>query len=61
MNTPRVEILQAANRERARRGVCNELYTMRHLHRAVFVCRQNRLVPNRVLEAAGFRAKRSAA
>jgi hypothetical protein len=62
----REAIVQAANRHmlrsgRRRGGYPVRLLSMRQLQRAVFVCRQNLLVDGKVLEAAGFRARRSAA
>jgi hypothetical protein len=62
----REKIVQAANRHmlksgRRRGGYPVRLLSMRQIQRAVFVCRQNLLVDAKVLEAAGFRARRSAA
>lgn len=60
--TAREQIIQAANRHKLTRGrrygVTATLFSARHLHQAVFMCRQNRLVKPEVLVAAGFRAER---
>lgn len=55
----REQIVQAANRHKLRvgrrYGVTAQLFSGRHIHQAVFMCRQNRLVKPDVLVAAGFR------
>lgn len=54
----RWQIIQAANRRKVRvapLGVTPRLFGMRQLHRAVFMCRQHRLVKPALLEVAGFR------
>lgn len=60
----RERIVQAANRLILSRSRRHGRYTalllsMRQVERAVFVCRQNQLVKPKVLETAGYRAKRA--
>lgn len=50
----RAKIVREANRHRVKIGRNMRVYTMKDLHKAVFVCRQNWLVHDSVLVAAGF-------
>ena len=51
MKKARWEILNKANKRRdPRRGK----YRMRHIQRAVFMCRQHKLVSPETIKAAGF-------
>jgi len=52
----REKILMAANRHRIFNST--KIMTMRHIQRAVFRCRQHKLVSSEVLEAAGFNPTR---
>ena len=52
----REKILMAANRHRIFNST--KVMTMRHIQRAVFRCRQHKLVSPEILEAAGFNPTR---
>jgi len=54
----RREIVKRANKIRANLQLCPDLYTMRHLQRAVFCVRQSGTAPAGLLGAAGFREVR---
>lgn len=54
----RREILRLANKARDSLGTCPDPYLMKHINRAVFCVRQNKLQTPGLMKAAGFNDKK---